>query len=656
MRNHLGDGQHNNQDELPGERRFQSAPSQPDDEQDRSVLEEMGWLLDNGRDVTGSFAANDQFGGGPLVGLDQFSTSVMLQFDQLETMVMPAIRHAPPRDRRDSPIANMPTLRGRTSARRSETDHPVGGADPASAATTSQPGAESAPTSRSDQSAWATTSARLNAVVPAVESFASVARKLLKSSGFYALSSLGSPAVSLALTPYMAHNLTPTDYGKLAILNTVISLASGVTQLGLGSAFFRSYNYDYTSKRDRRSVLATVSLLLLLISAAVAVLGLLFAPVLSWALFQRSDLGSLIDLAAFAIVAQNLTTPGLAWLRAENRALLFALVSMANVLSTLGATIVLVGYLQQGVHGAILAVTIGSAVAVALVFPVVLVQGGLRINPQIARGLLSFGAPMVTSVISMWILQLSDRYLLELYGTLAETASYSIAYTLGSVLSTLILAPFGLAWPTAMYAIAKRRDAPQTFQTVFRWFTSVLLFAAFGVSLVSDVAFHILFPPSYQSAAPVIPIVAASIAFYGIYTFVMTGVSVRRKTWMASIFTAIAAGVNVGLNLVLIPRYGAMGAAYSTLIAYVTLAGVAYVANQRIYPLPYQLGRFILAAVVGVAMYYEVFALPTYLGARWVWPLAIVGLVVYGVWLAALTLLIPGATVAPASTPQPAVS
>ena len=88
-----------------------------------------------------------------------------------------------------------------------------------------------------------------------------------------------------------------------------------------------------------------------------------------------------------------------------------------------------------------------------------------------------------------------------------------------------------------------------------------------------------LFPPSYYAAEAVIPIVAVSIMFFGMYSFITIGISIRRKTWFAVILTTVAALANVGLNMVLIPRYGSIGAAVSTLIAYVLLASSAYIVN-----------------------------------------------------------------------------
>jgi O-antigen/teichoic acid export membrane protein len=192
---------------------------------------------------------------------------------------------------------------------------------------------------------------------------------------------------------------------------------------------------------------------------------------------------------------------------------------------------------------------------------------------------------------------------LSRFSPLAQVANYALAYSLGGAVSIVILSPFMLAWPTAMFAIAKREDATQIFQQVFRWFSLVLLFAALAFSLACTIMLKLLFPPEYHSAAPIILIIATSLMFYGILSVFQIGISVRRKTWLATISTTISALANVGLNLALIPLYGSMGAAVSTLIAYILLALICYIINQRIYPIPFEIGRFGIGLVIGLAFY-----------------------------------------------------
>ncbi len=458
-------------------------------------------------------------------------------------------------------------------------------------------------------------------------------RNLGKSSGIYALAAVGAPLIALLLTPFLAHHLPEMDYGIFTILTTAIGLGAGISQLGLSSAFFRAYNYDYSSDRDRRAVVSTVTILLCVVSLPVTIVLTLGAPFLAGALFGEPSQGQLVVLAALAILMQNLAVPGFAWLRAESRPLFFSLLSLGNLTINLVANIVLVGVLHWGVAGALIATTSGYASVVLCTVPIVLLRAGIRFRLDVARSLLAFGLPLVLNFVSYWVLQLSDRSLLSIFGSLAQTATYSVAYMLGSALAVVVMGPFTLAWPTTMFAIAKRKDAPEVFKLIFRWFGMLLLFTAFTFAVAAHILLNLLFQSSYQAAAPVIPFVAQSIVFYGVYYVFMAGANIKRKTWLAAVFTTLAAVVNIGLNLILIPRFFGMGAAASTLIAYIVMAAAAYVVNQRLYPVPFEILRFIIATMLGVTIYLAANMLPLFGEAWWLWPANTLGVVVYGVGL-----------------------
>jgi O-antigen/teichoic acid export membrane protein len=469
--------------------------------------------------------------------------------------------------------------------------------------------------------------------------YANQLRTLIKSSGIYALASLASPLVSLVLAPFLTRNLSHEDYGALAVITTTVALVAGLTQLGLGSAFFRSYNYDYESPRDRLGVLSTVVILLALVSLPIILAIILTAPYLAILLLRNSSFSDVIRLGALVVLMQNLTVPGFAWLRAENRAGFFTMLSITNLLVNLGTTLVLVGILHMGMAGSLIGTGSGFAVVAICTLPLILLRAGIHLRFDIARGLLSFGLPNASTFVSMWVLQLSDRYLLSFFGSLAQTASYAVAYSLGGILNVVILAPFTLAWPSAMFSIAKREDAPRIFRLVFLWYSIVLLFVAFALSLASMIMLYLFFPPTYRSAAFIIPIIALSTLFYGIYNIFTIGISIKRKTWFVVVFTSASALVNVGLNLVLIPHYGAMGAAMSTLLAYAFLSMIAYIVNQRIYPIPFEISTFIIALVMGTGFYVGSSFLAQGQGTYETWSIFLCALVLYGACLLLLGIL-----------------
>lgn len=472
---------------------------------------------------------------------------------------------------------------------------------------------------------------------PGTQSYLSLALGMVKSSGIYALGALASPLVSLVLAPFLTRQLSSVNYGGLAVLYTIIDLVTAITQLGLGPAFFRAYNGDYESSRDRSGVLLTSIILLSIVSIPLAIAIMMAAPWLSEALFNTPSFTGAVRLTALVIMMENLTLPGLSWLRAEKRALLFSVLSIANLLLVLSTNIVLVGVLHIGVNGALFAKGAGYAIIVICTLPMMLLfivrQRSLRFRSDIVRNMLSFGIPTIFGDMAAWVLQLSDRYLLTHFGSLAQTAIYTVSYTLGGVLSPVLLAPFGMAWTPVMYAIAKRQDAAHIFRLVFRWLSTILLFATFALSLLSTFFLDALFPPAYHTGELIIPFIALSTMGIGIYYIFMTGVYIRRRTILEFVFMLVAAVVNVLLNICLIPSFGAMGAAISTLVAYIVLTSVSYVVNQRIYPVGFEVGAFIIKLLIGIALYVGSFFLASTQPPILHVFIPIVALMLYGVLL-----------------------
>ena len=485
------------------------------------------------------------------------------------------------------------------------------------------------------------------------DGYLTLLRNLVKSSGIYALSSLVSPLVSLLLAPFLTHTLSRSDYGMLAVLNTVIMLVAGVAELGLSAAFARLYAYDCETREEQLSAFSTLVMSLFCIVTPLALAGIMCAPWLAAQLLDSASPAAVnaVRVSATLVLLQDIAVPGLAWLRTENRAVLFSILSTGNLLVTAGANIVLVGTLGMGVSGSLIATGAGSVLVIVCTLPVLLARAGLHPRLAMAREMVAFGAPHAMNLISGWVLQLSDRYLLGHFASLTQVAGYSVAYSLGGILSALIISPFSMAWWVLMYPIAKRDDAQRLFCVIFRWFSIVLLFATFGLSLGGISVLDLFFPASYHADAPIIPVVALATMFNGVFLVVSLGVSLRRKTWLASLYFIGSALINVGLNLWLVPRYGAMGAAISTLIAYIALALMAYIANWWIYPVAFEVGLFLVALVVGVALYAAGDALAQSQSVIMTLSIHAAALLLYGGALAALSLLPARRAAAPTAFP-----
>ena len=86
----------------------------------------------------------------------------------------------------------------------------------------------------------------------------------------------------------------------------------------------------------------------------------------------------------------------------------------------------------------------------------------------------------------------------------------------------------------------------------------------------------------------------------GVYLLTSIGLNITKRTEYYPIATAAAAGTNVALNFLLIPRYGIVGAAWANGAAYATQAALGFLFSQRFYRIEYEWAR--LARVAAIAI------------------------------------------------------
>ena len=99
------------------------------------------------------------------------------------------------------------------------------------------------------------------------------------------------------------------------------------------------------------------------------------------------------------------------------------------------------------------------------------------------------------------------------------------------------------------------------------------------------------------------PIVALAGLCEGLRYVVTIGIAYQKRPIIRSAAMGAAALVNVGLNVLLIPTYGMMGAAWATLAGFMVLIAVEFVVSRRFYPIPYQHARIAKLCAVVAGLY-----------------------------------------------------
>jgi O-antigen/teichoic acid export membrane protein len=425
-------------------------------------------------------------------------------------------------------------------------------------------------------------------------------RRLGKHSAIYGLGGLVSRILAVLLLPLYTRYLTPSDYGKVETLIALTTVIGIVLRMGIHAAFFRFY-FDSADPEHRRLVLRTSFWFTMATATAGLLAGLALSTPISDLLFGSSDDSELV-MAAFVGLWAGMNYEQLTSLfRVEERSTAFVSASLANVLLTIGATLLLVVALDQGPIGVI----VGNFTGTLLVYAVLLGYRREQLGLQFDRGLLRemnrFGIPLIPTALFLWVTNFSDRLFLVQLADTTEVGLYSVGVRIASAM-VLLLTAFRLAWPAFAYSIEDEREARSTYAFVLTYLVLLTTWVATGLALLSPWIVDLIADPDFAESSRVVgPLAFAAVAF-GAYIVVVIGVGRARRTQFNWVVTGAAAAVNVALNLILIPSYGMMGAAVATVAAYATMfVGMAWWA-QRIYPVPYQWRRVGTAAAAGVAL------------------------------------------------------
>jgi O-antigen/teichoic acid export membrane protein len=427
-------------------------------------------------------------------------------------------------------------------------------------------------------------------------------KKLASHSVIYGMGRYLDKFIGFLLIPLYTRYLVPADYGILALLSIISSLGFIFLNLGQSSALFRSY-FDHDDEAGRQMVISTATLLTLLYCLPFMLCCVLFARDISVLLIGDAQHVGLVMLVGFTIVARVFLRIPFALLRAQEKSLRYSTLTAAKGFVQIVLTLVLVVVFGQGVFGVLLgALSSEAAFCLILLGSMLWTIRRWRFSTKTARDLLSFGAPLVPAGIAGFVLELSARYFLKLYGTLSEVGLYALGSRLGEIIWEVVWA-MQLAYP--QFVLVNERDphAPQLYARVFTYYFAGLGFVVLFLSVYAHEIVRVMAAPDYQQAYRVVPLIALGQLFRGFVLIGPVGLTLKRKTTYHALMAIIAAAVNLGLNFLWFPPYGMIGAAAATAVAFWVQSLLITGMSQRYYPIPIETSRLLKLGIAGLAVY-----------------------------------------------------
>lgn len=410
--------------------------------------------------------------------------------------------------------------------------------------------------------------------------------KLLKDTAIYTLGNLLPKVAAFLLLPLYTRCMSTTDYGIVSLLVVVTFILDVLFSLAIDRSMYRLY-YDYKTVEQKKAYMGTLFLSLLFVSTIMMLLifplrgqlSILIKGIPVEKFFTATILTSY--LSVFRLIP-------LTYFRVEMRPWRFLSYSLGEYLLLTVFVVYFVVFQQLGAWGMILGGLIAKSIMTVFYLMALVRLIYFRFDLSIFRASLKFSLPIIPGLMSGWIIMGIDRIFIEHYYGMSEVGVYSLGYRLASLV-LLLLTAFAQAYSPYFYKEASSADQVRAKERLWvcnNAFMAVAILAATGLSLFAKDLVVLAFDERFVAAYVVVPVVAfgcmvcqtAGILHFSAYQ--------NKKTMPIVWVLIITAVLNVLLNWWLIPNFGAMGAAWSTLISFSIGFVVKYFLVKRYYFIP----------------------------------------------------------------------
>jgi O-antigen/teichoic acid export membrane protein len=404
----------------------------------------------------------------------------------------------------------------------------------------------------------------------------------------YMPSQLGVGILSFLAVPILTRLLSVEEYGLYTLVLSSITILVTLMN-GLGPAIVRFYPAVAEDDVDvlvRTSWWAQIVIGLALALAAFLVTHMIWAP--------EAALQSLVDIGIIVFILQSIFAMGTQVLRARLHGGLFSVFVLVNKVLSLVLGVMLAAYWDLGVAGILWGLVLGTVVPLPFLWKRIFegISSLGRVSTPMLGELLSYGFAVGMGNIGGWVLNRSDRYLIQMFYGVREVGLYSVAYSI-SLQSLVVLGVlFRVASGPLLATVWEQQGIEATqrlLHSVTRLYILAAIPAAVGLSILAKPIMQVLVRPEFLDAYTIIPWVIGGAFFLGLesrYDHVL----LLYKRPRLILFCTVGAGLlNVGLNAWLLQVFSYKVAAINTFISYLFLClSMAYVSRRYFrWPFPW---------------------------------------------------------------------
>ena len=423
-------------------------------------------------------------------------------------------------------------------------------------------------------------------------------KKLLSNTLVFAIGTFSSKVLVFLMLPFYTNILSTGEYGTVDALINVGQLMIPIASVGINNAVIR---FGLEKESNKNTVFSSGLYTILAGFACLAILS----PFLPYLMDFMS--GYTVAVLMF-VLASSLRTLCIQFALSLGYSKMYAANGIANTFLNITLNILLLPHFR--VMGYILANIISDLSMGILCFltakeyKYLIPPRSKRYDRKLAKRMRKYALPLVPQTVCQWIINMSDRYMIIFFVSTQANGLYAAANKIPNIL--LIVANlFADAWQISAVKESDPKEQVDFFSKVLGAYSSIAFIGSSGLIMISQFVMTFMVGKEFFVSWKFIPILTLATTFGLLSTFLASVYMVKLKSKNSMITTVICAGVNITLNLILIPLlgridpfYGALGAGIATFISYFVLFLIRACNTRRYLKIRWNMGKTIVSVII----------------------------------------------------------
>ncbi len=414
----------------------------------------------------------------------------------------------------------------------------------------------------------------------------------IKNSIVYLLPLITNILFPFITLPIFTRILTKEDYGVLALALVYAIFLGGLANFGMTISYERNY-FQYRDNRLKTAQLLYSTLLFVIMNfLLLAGLTYLFRESLSKLIIGSIEHGNILFWAFCAQFFSTLNYYYLTYFKNSELAKKFASYTIVGSLIIFLVSLFLVAYLRIGVIGIIYAQLCSGTIIFSILSYRFIKDLGISFNKKVLFDSLRISYPLTPRIFLGVIGTQFDKYMIGLLASVGGVGIYSIGQKISYLVFAFMTTIENVFSPQVYKRMFDLRDkggaAIGKYLTPFAY---ISIFAALLISLFSEEVISILTPPPFHGAINIVMILSM---FYGLMFFgKQPQLIFTKKTHIISLLSTVRIGINIGLNILFIMKWGAIGAAWATLLTGLISGTISFIVAQHHYKILWEYRKIV---------------------------------------------------------------